>query len=67
MKYMITLVILIYIDIEMMYWVAWQLGLAERIACVVLMLIHIILFFGICYYQLKRRQTNDTEKESSHL
>lgn len=67
MKYMIIMAVLIYFDIQMMVWWEWELGFIERIIAVIGLLIHVVMFFGICYFQLKRRQTNDTEKESSHL
>lgn len=54
MKMMVMWAISIYIDYLMMNFVAIHLGLAERIACVALMLLHLGLFLGYAYLTFRR-------------
>jgi NADH:ubiquinone oxidoreductase subunit 3 (subunit A) len=56
LKYGILVAILILSDIEMMYLVAWRLGLAERIVCAFLLFGHTIWFFLICYFQIRKQK-----------
>jgi hypothetical protein len=53
---MIFWAINVYLDYLMMYFVASKIGMAERIACAVLMVLHLGLFFGYVVLHIRKNK-----------